>query len=759
MQILTLKRAALKTLLWSKKPLGIKHVLDNIYELQLQAEEIPFDDTLEITQEEETRLGRYTRESHDEHMAATIQRLRNLKTSCDEALDDIKLQTSDMHAVVAFLMACFELRHNKCFQYLLVKSGKVPQGTKLHRQLRKLSRYRQIVHDLVSNVNFLREFECIEVEQVSTTSPIKPDLRSQSLVNALQSLNLEPRAKTKSMEQGFQALRKKPLHVHAEVELVTFYTSRGRKPSPFIGCSKLACFLCNMFLQFHPQFQMRGTHRKLYTGWTLPAIQNTPHTIKNIVTKMCKELESTIARVMTPDVASPRKHFLPPDSVSGVSETVVMPKTRTDPQGFSISMSSYLEHVRGTWHSLVGTSNDDEEKDDSSTIPDTNSNQYDVQPSSQPNTRMCKDCEFESPAVFPCPHCKNVWYCSKYCMEGDRPHHVFVCSVPITSADYLHLAIIKDIFPTGEAAEDFGFSNTKNAHDRAHLAGLYKGLLFYLKVSSQSLHEWQRSGTLVEKICETYEALRARSPNSIGGYYPWFLENKHLIQPSHPPVPELPAVEFIHQQAQSYLPSADRGTSLPESKKIVSMFYGLLRGDWHPGPADGTDLWRSFGFWVCKDQFEETGLAFFWRNLFSRATFVQFHQAYLDGTLDRLAIKVGMEREVGAWKRRGAVLGLKPGAPHPSAYDLKEFVASDQDIPKVPSLQVDYGYFNCKNPHERRLWRETYAKMFMAESFDFEKLHQACIQGKLYEYVKAVCPETPKTFRRLAKNLYPLPDY
>jgi hypothetical protein len=47
----------------------------------------------------------------------------------------------------------------------------------------------------------------------------------------------------------------------------------------------------------------------------------------------------------------------------------------------------------------------------------------------------------------------------------------------------------------------------------------------------------------------------------------------------------------------------------------------------------------------------------------------------------------------------------------------------------------------------------------MTGACDLNELHEACIKGRLYEYVKGVRPDTPRSFERLAKNLYPLPEY
>jgi hypothetical protein len=153
---------------------------------------------------------------------------------------------------------------------------------------------------------------------------------------------------------------------------------------------------------------------------------------------------------------------------------------------------------------------------------------------------------------------------------------------------------------------------------------------------------------------------------------------------------------------------------------------------------------------------EEWRLATFYSSLFDKVDFVQFYRAYLEGSIDKLAQRVGLGEEVSFWKnQRGAVLGIQPGTGNPSVYNLKEFLLSEDTVP-INSVKADYGYFNCKSPHERELWRDIYYRVFHAKDFDMAKMHEACIQGKIYEYVKQLFPGTPIEFKRLAVNIYPL---
>ena len=405
---------------------------------------------------------------------------------------------------------------------------------------------------------------------------------------------------------------------------------------------------------------------------------------------------------------------------------------------------------------------------------------------------MC-GCEDEREATIPCPGCHNKWYCSTACMKTSVFIHIFDCGgIEVTSADYLIRDCFGDQFPEGDAARDFGFYNAATPHDREYLFGLYQGLVKFMEVDREDLHDWQVRDILAEKICEVYEPLRKRSPQSIGEYYPWFLNNKHIVSTVKPQLDKSSgsgyaavAAQLLH--AQNYLPSADRGIpleQLPESKQMVCKFYGLVKAGWTPGPE--LRFWRDFGFWACcgrmsvaldspfyfpemlpasmREWFtgnvlieEEDLLARFYTKLFDKVSFIQFHQAYLDGSLDQLAEHVGLGTEARFWKEeRQAVLGLKPNGGYPSAYHLKQYILAKDIAGPTNAVRMDYGYFNCRNPRERERWTEVYSKMFQTSGFRFDALHKACITGKIYEYVKEICPDTPAVFKRLSKNLYPL---
>jgi hypothetical protein len=62
--------------------------------------------------------------------------------------------------------------------------------------------------------------------------------------------------------------------LHCEMQLVVFYQENPhlQMRSRYIGCNKLACYLCYDFITRHGQFQVKGCHQGLYSLWTVPPI-------------------------------------------------------------------------------------------------------------------------------------------------------------------------------------------------------------------------------------------------------------------------------------------------------------------------------------------------------------------------------------------------------------------------------------------------------------------------------------------------------
>jgi hypothetical protein len=76
---------------------------------------------------------------------------------------------------------------------------------------------------------------------------------------------------------------------------------------------------------------------------------------------------------------------------------------------------------------------------------------------------------------------------------------------------------------------DYGFSRCNTEKELSNLISLYIGLIKLLEVDPMDLHRARRKGRLASEIMFHYEKLPI--PNR-GDYYPWFLKNLHIVQPT-----------------------------------------------------------------------------------------------------------------------------------------------------------------------------------------------------------------------------------
>ncbi|KAL8849086.1 MAG: hypothetical protein Q9221_005930 [Calogaya cf. arnoldii] len=88
---------------------------------------------------------------------------------------------------------------------------------------------------------------------------------------------------------------------HAEIQILLFYEQMPHTLNPrIIGSSKSACYLCNLFIQNHRQFQVPRSHGRLYDRWIIPLDQvsvNGP--LRPVVDRFNGALEAKIVSVLT----------------------------------------------------------------------------------------------------------------------------------------------------------------------------------------------------------------------------------------------------------------------------------------------------------------------------------------------------------------------------------------------------------------------------------------------------------------------------
>ena len=203
----------------------------------------------------------------------------------------------------------------------LGSSSKIDPGLKasLPLAISKISRYHHISCDLVDAA---RSPQYTLFQRISIQAIAKPALDMAFIAD--QSANFEEtfRRVTCSSRQYrrsdfdpgiVSAVRRRFLNrmndrattwkVHAEIQILLFYEQRPQLFCPrIIGSSKSACYLCNLFIQSHGQFQVSRSHGRLYDRWILPAWPldkaSAKGNVRSAVDKLNRALETRIISVL-----------------------------------------------------------------------------------------------------------------------------------------------------------------------------------------------------------------------------------------------------------------------------------------------------------------------------------------------------------------------------------------------------------------------------------------------------------------------------
>lgn len=306
--------------------------------------------TLEVSPGELEANGPYNINTHEKHMEAAWSYFNELDALCKKSVNKGKGKKAargniNLDAVKKLVLLAFEGRHSKCFRYFLTL-GDSTAYAKLYTMLRKLGRYWKCSQNLVKCAQSEAlgglfgniEFCAIPRIPARSLTPSHPGSDGRGLLGFLSSIGYqeddlagycrETGQKVPEMEEEFRRLERKELYVHAEIGLVFFYAAHPEFcPAPQIGCSKHACFLCNIFIKHHPHFHVRNTHKKIYVGWGIPNLEAIDEDswslyLRDTIQQTIQDMEKAVRFEF---LDSPRKRkqvFFPPESSSGVSETV-----------------------------------------------------------------------------------------------------------------------------------------------------------------------------------------------------------------------------------------------------------------------------------------------------------------------------------------------------------------------------------------------------------------------------------------------------
>ena len=190
------------------------------------------------------------------------------------------------------------------------------QRVSLEDTVRKLGQYYKASSELVlaARRRKCRIFQRIRVESFQTSVPDNTKQPSESgsalpLINHL--LNMPATSKLLGRFHNSESFAdatilrrlnnsRSGIKVHAEIKLLFFYEIHPEITRPRVICaSKSACYLCDLFIKLHGEFQTPGTFGKFNERWILPDWLDTipPNRLQllgNIVEQFSMILDSEI---------------------------------------------------------------------------------------------------------------------------------------------------------------------------------------------------------------------------------------------------------------------------------------------------------------------------------------------------------------------------------------------------------------------------------------------------------------------------------
>ncbi|KAI6000924.1 hypothetical protein EDC04DRAFT_2612036 [Pisolithus marmoratus] len=672
-------------------------------------------------------IGPYSEDTHIDYMRLAQNHIF--------ALDGI-LRTGDKVTRRRLLAEhTHSIRNMKSLRIFIDSCPRVSVGNGLLSDILFLARLRSCYDTLLEAALNTPEFAHLSIIFVKNHPPRICPATLPSLADAMkyldQALNpssvkrfISAKASVIGAERNFKELQdntsRKPLHTHAELQLVLYITKAAdigtmkREVYPYIGCSKLSCFLCTAFLESFDYdgvtFRTRGSHGKIYPLWSIPDMDGLRDEMVTALDSTFNKIRNALVREMMKPIAITTRVT---ESTAGVADY--------DPQSeYHETLAAQREFDAVSANNLVWTF-DPGEQLESHDLP---------RPLARSNSDSWRllECELRRAG-----NARNV-------MGHGCAVNAARTSRPLDTADYLVRACWTDDLDDldEDTMEDFGFTK---------LFGVYYDLVRYMGVRSRELHKWRKEGTLTENIIAKYEVI---PKSSRGEYYPWFQHNLHVFNSRGGPS------DFL-AVARPYLDPADREKEphqlVPEAKRKSFMLYAILLDGRYPNPSIESDaickdLYIDFGFVTGCGSEAERFLPLVYRTLISECSFTQFWTAFQSHSLVALMDANGLgpvRKEVQHFE---AFMGMKPEDRCPTVWYLRCFVHSpDADPPS--SVTEEYGFLNCQTIEQKISLKGVYKELLESLRVVPMELHLACTKGTLYDFALRHKPNLERRFKGL----------
>lgn len=234
-------------------------------------------------------------------------------------------KNSRSHEMLLELVQTAEAFASKSLTSMIVvlqSSRTIDPSTKtyLPQAIEKLARYSTASRYLVSIARKRRYsvFNNIEVQSISIQPPNehffqKPFSNFEQAIRRVISANVAAHERRtilpllSHLEQTYReearefqdriSAESKLWKVHAEIQLLVYHELHPNLPKPrVIASSKSACYLCNLFLNLHGQFQTSRAHGRIYDRWLLPDWVNFMAEQRQHMSWAAAQLNSTIEK-------------------------------------------------------------------------------------------------------------------------------------------------------------------------------------------------------------------------------------------------------------------------------------------------------------------------------------------------------------------------------------------------------------------------------------------------------------------------------
>lgn len=199
--------------------------------------------------------------------------------------------------------------------------------------------------EAAARLSFFQDMSFKFVKPFPEVLPLKDGMKQKTARAVLEALNARSsdtamtkfyRGQRKTLakvDKHFDEARRQPCYVHAEIQLMDDFENRrgenGWRVHPYIGGSKLCCYLCDSFLRHHGFFQCRGTHWKIYHQWLVPEMFKTGKTaliLENTLRLVHREVTKHIRSMMRGEAKFKKNPLRPESTVDLTSAATVSTK-------------------------------------------------------------------------------------------------------------------------------------------------------------------------------------------------------------------------------------------------------------------------------------------------------------------------------------------------------------------------------------------------------------------------------------------------